>query len=552
MNLYLLVRDNAGRRFRSLVVAAIAVGSANALVVKTANVAAKNAVSPAMEHMWTFGLATLLFILGARFLYKEMAAIIEGVIDEINTRLTNKLIHMDVRTLERLGVGEVYDCIAENTTIISGASGPFAHLLQLVLIVAFGALYLAWLSLAAFVIVFLVLAVGVVLFRSRSDEIKEHLRKTRQTRLLFFERLDDLLKGFKELKLSQKRGSALKSDMTRAAHQLRQSAVKADILFTEKYVFGRVHYFILLAAVVFILPHYDTISAAIEPQILAAVMFAYGPISGILAGLPAMARAEIALDTILALEQKLDASGGVKKTETVEPMHTPFETIELIDVELFYEVTGDDEPFHLGPIRLDISQGELVFFVGGNGSGKSTLLKILTGLYPPQVGTLRVDKVPVAQHNIQAYREIVSAVHADFHLFKKLYGFEGVNPEHVHALLQKMRIAHKTTFANGVFSTIALSTGQRKRLALVVALLEDRSIYAFDEWAADQDPGFRKYFYDEILSELKARGKTILVASHDDRYFHLADRIVTLENGRIRSIENPRPKPLPSTRHDSA
>jgi len=58
-------------------------------------------------------------------------------------------------------------------------------------------------------------------------------------------------------------------------------------------------------------------------------------------------------------------------------------------------------------------------------------------------------------------------------------------------------------------------------------------VYLFDEWAADQDPVFKKVFYTQLLPELKARGKAVLVISHDERYFGAADRVIRLDYGKL-------------------
>jgi putative ATP-binding cassette transporter len=195
----------------------------------------------------------------------------------------------------------------------------------------------------------------------------------------------------------------------------------------------------------------------------------------------------------------------------------------------------------VGPLRLTITSGEVLFIVGGNGSGKSTLLRVLTGLYAPTRGSLLADGIAVQPPNVQAYREMISAVFSDFHLFRKLYGMAGIDDAAVRRLLEQMQLDRKTSFSNQRFSTQELSTGQRKRLALLITLLEDRPLYMFDEWAADQDPEFRAYFYESLLPTLKRRGKTVVIVTHDDRYFHLADRLITLEYGDIRSIEEQKP-----------
>ena len=124
-----------------------------------------------------------------------------------------------------------------------------------------------------------------------------------------------------------------------------------------------------------------------------------------------------------------------------------------------------------------------------------------------------------------------STVFTQFHLFDRLYGLDGVADEEIMAILESLQIADKTRVENGRFTNLELSTGQRKRLALAICLLEDRDILVFDEWAADQDPHFRRHFYEVVLPELKARGKTIIAATHDDRFWHLADRVIRMEYG---------------------
>jgi putative pyoverdin transport system ATP-binding/permease protein len=180
----------------------------------------------------------------------------------------------------------------------------------------------------------------------------------------------------------------------------------------------------------------------------------------------------------------------------------------------------------VGPLDLRIARGELIFLVGGNGSGKTTFLKMLVGLYAPQRGGVKVDDRVIEPSNTLAYRELFSTVFSDFHLFDRLYGLDGLDDAKVAAVLVDMELSEKTRFERGRFTTQSLSTGQRKRLALAVALLESRDILVLDEWASDQDPHFRKQFYEVILPRLKAQGKTVIATSHDERYWGVADRVV--------------------------
>jgi putative ATP-binding cassette transporter len=199
-----------------------------------------------------------------------------------------------------------------------------------------------------------------------------------------------------------------------------------------------------------------------------------------------------------------------------------------------YRKETEDETFTLGPIDLALHPGECVFLIGGNGSGKTTLAKLLTGLYFPDAGEIRLDGRPVGEAERESYRQLFSTVFSDFHLFERLHGIEASRTDGpARQYLERFHLERKVRIEGGAFSTLDLSQGQRKRLALLAAYLEDRPIYLFDEWAADQDPAFKEIFYRQLLPELKARGKAAIVISHDDRYFGVADRVVKLEDGRL-------------------
>jgi putative ATP-binding cassette transporter len=234
------------------------------------------------------------------------------------------------------------------------------------------------------------------------------------------------------------------------------------------------------------------------------------------------------------LGQQLAGAGADTGATHAEPR--AFQTLELAGITHTYYRENDDRPFTLGPIDLRLAPGELVFLVGGNGSGKTTLAKLLTGLYRPEAGEVRVDGAPVTDAGREHYRQLFSVVFSDFHLFESLLGVDGSDAgvvREVERSLARLQLDRKVRIQDGMLSTTSLSTGQRKRLALLAAYLEDRPIYVFDEWAADQDPVFKEVFYRELLPELKRRGKAVLVISHDDRYFSLADRILRLESGRL-------------------
>jgi putative pyoverdin transport system ATP-binding/permease protein len=249
--------------------------------------------------------------------------------------------------------------------------------------------------------------------------------------------------------------------------------------------------------------------------------------------IPAMERAYLAAERIEQLGFKLNAVKS-ESLGAVSDVDKAWRRLDLVDVTHSYRQDGGNTEFQLGPINLTIYPGELIFLVGGNGSGKTTLVKLLMGLYEPESGEIRVDHKPVTMANRDDYRQQFSAVFFDFYLFERLFG---IDAKHVDAESQKyldlLQLSNKLQVKDGQLSTIELSQGQRKRVALLNAYLEDRPIYIFDEWAADQDPQFKEIFYYELVPELKTRGKTVIVISHDDRYYALADRLIKLESGKI-------------------
>ncbi len=284
----------------------------------------------------------------------------------------------------------------------------------------------------------------------------------------------------------------------------------------------------------FVLPHLLEIQRATLSGYLLTFLFLTKPLERLLIRLPTLSQAGVALDKIQSLNLAL--------ADRAEHLCSPpaishqWQSLQLQHVHHTYLGDEDDRLFTLGPISLEFQPGEIVFIVGGNGSGKSTLAKIITGLYPPENGKIRLDGEVIENGNREWYRQHFSAIFAEFFLFDRLLGIDTERLEaQIQSHLKTLKIDHKVKLVGDRFSTTALSTGQRKRLALLTAWLEERPIYLFDEWAADQDPTFRRLFYTEFLPDLRSRGKTVLVISHDDNYFYLADRVIKLEYGQLES-----------------
>ncbi|MDI1443593.1 cyclic peptide export ABC transporter [Polyangium sp. 6x1] len=531
-----LLREEAkGQRAAILAVATMA-GIANALLLVGANVLAGSPEKADVRALFLFGLTMAVYVLGARSTFHRTTSLVEAVLHRIRTRIVEKIERTELEGLERVGTAEIFDRVTENMSVVSEQGWVLGSFLQALFVLVFGLIYIATISLPAFALIALMLVFGFFIVQYRFEEVVDVLRQMGQLRLEFFERVMDLLKGFKEAKFSRRRGREIHDDIVGMAESLRTGAVRTADGLSGVLVMPNCVLYILLGAVVFTLPRYIDVDTQTMASLVTCTAFVWGPFTSVAGGLNAVFRSSVAFEQIRTLEGKLDEAvqrAAVQKTE--DPWNGRIGTLEAHDIVYEYPTGNGDKSFRVGPLSLDIEPGEVVFLVGGNGSGKSTLLKVLTGLYPRSGGELRVGGVLVQPENVAAYREMISAIYSDFHLFSKLYGMLDAEPGAVRALIAEMGLQGKTSFEAQQFTRRALSTGQRRRLATIMTLLEDRPVYVFDEWAADQDPGFRRYFYEELVPALKRRGKTVIAVTHDDRYFHCADRVIKLSYGKVQA-----------------
>ncbi|MGP0016275.1 MULTISPECIES: cyclic peptide export ABC transporter [Pseudomonas] len=390
--------------------------------------------------------------------------------------------------------------------------------------------YLGWLSWQILLFALLAIGIGAVGFLLVNSRALEHLRGSRQREDDLIQQFRALFDGAKELKLHRSRREAFIDD-TLAPHieSVRVQRTLGYVLFSAASSWGNLVLFAFVGLTLFVLAR----SYGVDHQVMSgyAMIFLYMilPIEGLLAALPTLGSARIALERIARLETQLPA-----EIMGEQGADTGFQRIELRALTHRYFREKENSYFMLGPVDLVFTPGEITYLIGGNGSGKTTLAKLLVGLYEGESGSVLLDGQPVEAATRDAYRQRFSTVFSDFFLFDTLLG---VMPAHLEpqarSLLKALQLEHKVSIENGAFTTLNLSQGQRKRLALLVALLEDRAFYVFDEWAADQDPAFKEVFYRSLLPDLKARGKAVLVITHDDRYFALADRRIKLEMGQI-------------------
>jgi putative ATP-binding cassette transporter len=355
--------------------------------------------------------------------------------------------------------------------------------------------------------------------RDQEDQLFAHFRSTTE--------------GIKELKLNRSRRLAfLEEEVEATARNFRNLSIQGLNRFAISSSVGKLIFFMAAGIILFALPKLITSDPHLISSYILTFTFMMLPIDNIVSNLPYISRSNVALKKI----QDLGLSLALHPDPIAENVlnDNGWTRLELRNVVYPYHKDNVEDEFTLGPINLEVSRGEVLFLIGGNGSGKSTLAKLLTGLYAPESGDVRIDGIPIGNGNREWYRQHFAAIFADFHLFEKLLGFQDQHLDRkADRHLRKLRLIDKVRVQDGRLSTINLSQGQRKRLALLTAYLDNRPIYLFDEWAADQDPVFKELFYREILPDLKDKGKTMIVISHDDRYFQLADRMIKLEDGKI-------------------
>lgn len=521
---------------RTFIIAALAgaiagISSAGLLALLTATL--RNQLPAPLTLAWYFAALLVVSVLSnvvSRFLLINIS---QDVPFELRMRLSRQAFNVPLRKFEEIGSHRILAILTQDISTIAIALLDFP-VFCVNLAMALGCLiYLFWLSPAVFAgfIVIMMLTMGSLQLVNK--KASRHLKRAREDWDDLLNHIRSLLDGTKELRLNRRRREAFINDLMQPrAESYRRNQVRGRQILGFNAAGSQAVYFIYIGALVFVLPHFWTISNETLVAYALAALYLRTPMAIFFDIMPSFANANISLAKV---EQTgLSFAAAVPDSEAASGVAATCQQLDISEVTHVYKHESGDGDFLLGPLSLTLKQGELVFLVGGNGSGKTTLAKLITGLYVPEAGELRFDGKTVSEHNRESYRQLFSMVFSTPHLFEHLLGHDSATlDQRAQSYLSKLQLDHKVKVTDGVLSTTDLSQGQRKRLALLAAYLDDRPIYIFDEWAADQDPLFKEFFYLHLLPELKARGKMILVISHDDRYFGVADRIVKLEQGKI-------------------
>lgn len=531
----------AGAAVASVVSGACGVG----LVIQINAALAAEETDVRVAQAWTFAafaVAAMLTRMISSVLFERLG---QRANAELRRFVSSRVMHTDLRRVEEVGSAHVHSALAEHSTRLAEFFVSLPAILVNIIIVVGCLFYMAWLSWPVFLAAALVIGLGSLGYHVAHLRAIRHLHIAAREQDVLFGHFRSLVDGAKELRLhAAKRMQFARHVLDDSIESVRRERTRGMSIFVVSTAWGHFLVYAFIGLVLFVLVGDVPDRARIMTGFALVFVYMVAPLETLLLALPRANLAKASAARIDAITAAL-ATGEPQPLPQASPAFTGI-SLDAVCHRYYHEAAG--EMFTLGPVALNFAPGQLDFLVGGNGSGKTTLAKLLAGLYKPDEGTIRVGAAVVEDAARDAYRQHFSAIFADFHLFERLLEVPSDTLDaRANALLAKLNLQHKVQVRSGAFTTQALSQGQRKRLALVVAYLEDRPFLVFDEWAADQDPQFKEVFYRELLPELKARGKTVLVITHDDRYFHLADRIIRMENGQITAIQVRNQIAAPST-----
>lgn len=462
----------------------------------------------------------------------------QNAIFALRTGLARQVLRVPLQKIEEAGAHRILSVLTDDIPILTGMISSVPVLFINIGVVTSCLIYMGWLKWKLLLALLAVIVLGITTYQLAVVRATPYFRRARARENDLQKHFQGLLHGIKELKLHQRRREDfLTKVLSAAAGLFRTEVISGFRIYSVAASWGQLLVFVVIGVSVFGLRGTLAAGEGVLSGFILALLFIMTPLQVIMNAAPNLARARTALKNIDDLGLKLMQSAVAEEAVSAAAAEADVAPVrvELKGVAYTYRHEDSADSFTLGPLDLTVENGELLFITGGNGSGKTTLAKVLVGLYTAESGEIRCNGELITDRNRDSYRQLFSAIFSDFFLFESLLGFEqGANlDDQARRHLARLRLEHKVRVQNGAFSTVELSQGQRKRLALLICCLEDRPVLFFDEWAADQDPVFKEIFYFSILPELKAQGKTVIVISHDDRYYAVADRIVHLEAGQV-------------------
>ncbi len=506
-------------------------GLANVLVIIMIT-SALNSQVELKYLLFYYSLVLLVYLLGRRFVQIKLTKITVGLVYDMRMKVLSKVLKTSYQKLESINTGRVFTVINDDTAAIGRSAGLLVGLVTSLITILGAFVYMFSISTWATALIVTVMLTLATVYYFVGQSAHKYFEEARDERNIFMSLINGLVDGLKEINQHLKKKEEYKKDLSKSAYRFKEKNMIADIKFINGFMVGESLLLILLGLVSMGLSRlFPTISFYTLMSFVIVLLYLIGPINSVLNSVPEVMRIKVSWDRIQQFLKEIPADLKLDRLSKSSSNIGNIETFKVEDVHFSYPIDASElNNFGIGPINFEVHKGEVLFITGGNGSGKTTLAKILTGLYKPDKGTISIDDQELSNTVLS---EHFSTVFNPPYLFKKLYGINILGKESEQEnLLELLKLGDKVNIKDGEFSTIDLSSGQRKRLGLLKCYLEDSPIFLFDEWAADQDPEFRYFFYRTLIPQMREQGKIVIAISHDDFYFDIADKIIEMREGQ--------------------
>ena len=478
--------------------------------------------------------ALLVFVFGKLFVeskvIRESVAFSLGLTKE----LVKKVLSTKYQTFEGLDRGRLYSILSDDINVIGENIRLILNLSSKVIILTLGVVYIFSISILVGFSLLGIILFAVIITNSYSKSASKVEVKRKELQNDFMSYLNAIFDGYKELSLNSRSKKAFQIDVLQNCNEYAYNRQKVSFKFLHNFSIQEFFFYFIPGFIAFILPIFVlNLDATKVFQLIILFLFMLGPITELMHTAPEIVSLKVAWNRIKKLRNDLNLI-VTKPAGSLPTVEKNIQSLKIENILFSYGANNTIDDFKIGPISFEANKGDIIFITGGNGSGKTTIAKVITGLYTPDSGSIYIDNKKIESHELCEY---YSTVFSDYYLFEKLYGIDvDAKSELIKSYLRYFELDKKVFLNKDKISSIKLSSGQKKRLALILCLLNDSPIILLDEWAADQSPSFKKIFYHNIILELKQMGKIVIAITHDDHYYNVADKIIKLDSGKIENI----------------
>jgi len=533
MKLIKFIQQESQHFGSSVILSGIIVGASNTILLSMINDFISGTSGTGITKTIVFFSVLLLSIFTQRFFQVKIIKLTQNIITNTRLRVINEVRETEALKFKKIGPDKIFASLTYDTVVIGNAASFFVNVCTSMVTVLCCLIYLGYISLISFSFTIVAMILGVLVYMLNDKMIRADMEKANKKQEELFGRINDLLTGFRDIKINREKNDVLfEKYITPICHESEVLNIRSLVRYMNNGLLGEFVMLLMISFMIFVLPKTGVLQNHVIVETIVLILYMLGPVTNIFNIIPVYSGATVAINRISELMTSINSKN--KKPSDQFEVKTEFNSIIVDKLCFGYNDKGSD--FKVGPVSMRIQEGEIIFISGGNGSGKTTFIKMLTGLYPYNGGSLECDGEKINSENLGAYQSLYTCIYSDAFLFKNVYSIKELDKKKIQEYLCYLKLDHIVTYDNYTFSPSDLSTGQRKRLALIHALIENRPILILDEWAADQDPVFRKYFYHVILPDLKKQGKTVIAITHDDNYYYTADRIIFFEYGLVREI----------------